>query len=149
MLQVLHQTGINPHTLTLELTERLVLDNVNDTITKIQTLRGIGVHFSMDDFGTGYSSLSSLKRLPINELKIDQSFVRDIAMDKDDAAIVQTIIAMARNLGLKVFAEGVETEEQRAFLKQHGCASYQGYFFSKPVPLAVFEALLITDTHRL
>lgn len=144
--QVLNNTGINPNKLTLELTESLVLDDVNDTVTKMQALRAMGVHFSMDDFGTGYSSLSSLKKLPINELKIDYSFVRDIVFDKDDAAIVQTIIAMAHNLGLKVVAEGVETEEQRVFLKQHGCCLYQGYLFSKPVPLAVFEKLL-TDCH--
>jgi EAL domain-containing protein (putative c-di-GMP-specific phosphodiesterase class I) len=140
--QVLNHTGINPDKLTLELTESLVLDDVNDTITKMKALRAIGVHFSMDDFGTGYSSLSSLKKLPITELKIDYSFVRDIITDKDDAAIVQTIIAMAHNLGLKVVAEGVETEEQLTFLKRHGCYLYQGYFFSKPVPLAVFENLL-------
>jgi EAL domain-containing protein (putative c-di-GMP-specific phosphodiesterase class I) len=113
----------------------------------MKALRAIGVHFSMDDFGTGYSSLSSLKKLPINELKIDYSFVRDITVDKDDAAIVQTIIAMAHNLGLKVVAEGVETEEQQVFLKRHGCSLYQGYLFSKPVPLAVFERLLMTATH--
>lgn len=140
--QVLNCTRINPNKLTLELTESLVLDDVNDTVTKMKALRTIGVEFSMDDFGTGYSSLSSLKKLPINELKIDQSFVRDIVIDKDDAAIVQTIIAMAHNLGLKVVAEGVETEEQWVFLKQHRCCLYQGYLFSKPVPLAVFESLL-------
>jgi diguanylate cyclase (GGDEF)-like protein/PAS domain S-box-containing protein len=146
--QVLNYTGINPNKLTLELTESLVLDDVNDTVTKMKALRAIGVHFSMDDFGTGYSSLSSLKKLPINELKIDYSFVRDIVVDKDDAAIVQTIIAMAHILGLKVIAEGVETEAQQAFLKQHDCSLYQGYLFSKPVPLVDFEALL-ADAPRL
>lgn len=140
--QVVNDTGINADKLILELTESVVLNDVNDTITKMKALRAIGVHFSMDDFGTGYSSLSSLKKLPINELKIDKTFVRDITVNKDDATIVQTIIAMAHNLGLKVVAEGVETEEQRIFLKQHGCSLYQGYLFSKPVPLAVFETLL-------
>jgi len=95
----------------------------------------------MDDFGTGYSSLSNLKKLPIKELKIDQSFVRDIPGDKDDASIVQTIIAMAHNLGLNVVAEGVETEEQRAFLEQHDCSVCQGFLFSKPLPLDKFESL--------
>ncbi|MDP3839752.1 MAG: EAL domain-containing protein [Methylococcales bacterium] len=145
--QVLNRTAINPDKLTLELTESLVLDDVNDTVTKMEALRDVGVHFSMDDFGTGYSSLSSLKKLPIHELKIDYSFVRDITVDSDDAAIVQTIIAMAHNLGLKVIAEGVETEAQRTFLEQHGCLVYQGYLFSKPVPIDEFESLLTDNTH--
>jgi EAL domain-containing protein (putative c-di-GMP-specific phosphodiesterase class I) len=145
--QVLNLTAINPDRLTLELTESLVLDDVNDTVTKMKALRAVGVHFSMDDFGTGYSSLSHLKKLPINELKIDYSFVRDITVDTDDAAIVQTIIAMAHNLGLKVIAEGVETEAQRTFLEQHGCLVYQGYLFSKPLPIDEFE-ILLTDTSR-
>ena len=140
--QVIRQTAIKPDRLKLELTESLVLDDINDTISKINALSEVGVHFSMDDFGTGYSSLSNLKKLPIHQLKIDQSFVRDIATDSDDAAIVQTIIAMAINLGLEVIAEGVETEEQVTFLQQHGCLAYQGYLFSKPVPLEEFEALL-------
>lgn len=145
--QVLKRTAINPDRLTLELTESLVLDDVNDTVTKMKALRAVGVHFSMDDFGTGYSSLAHLKKLPINELKIDYSFVRDITVDSDDAAIVQTIIAMAHNLGLKVVAEGVETEEQRSFLEQHGCLIYQGYLFSKPIPIDAFETLLTDVTH--
>jgi EAL domain-containing protein (putative c-di-GMP-specific phosphodiesterase class I) len=96
----------------------------------------------MDDFGTGYSSLSSLKKLPLDQLKIDQSFIRDILIDQDDAVIVKTIITMAKNLGIDVIAEGVETEAQRAFLDRHGCPVCQGYLFSKPVPLAEFEQLL-------
>ena len=141
--QVFSRINVKPDRLVLELTESVVLDDVNDTIIKMNTLRKLGIHFSMDDFGTGYSSLLNLKRLPINELKIDYSFVRDLIVDGDDAAIVQTIIAMARNLGLKVVAEGVETEEQRVFLEQHGCLIYQGYLFSKPVPIDEFEALLM------
>lgn len=140
--EVIKRTAIKPEKLILELTESLVLDDVNDTVTKMKALREVGVHFSMDDFGTGYSSLSNLKKLPIHELKIDYSFVRDITVDADDAAIVQTIIAMAHNLGLKVVAEGVETEEQRIFLEQHGCLIFQGYLFSKPIPIDEFESLL-------
>jgi EAL domain-containing protein (putative c-di-GMP-specific phosphodiesterase class I) len=96
----------------------------------------------MDDFGTGYSSLSSLKKLPLDQLKIDQSFVRDISIDMDDAIIVETIIAMAKKLGMEVIAEGVETEVQRAFLARHDCRLFQGYLFSKPVPIEQFELLL-------
>jgi predicted signal transduction protein with EAL and GGDEF domain len=139
---VILRSGINPERLKLELTESLVLDNIDDTIIKMNSLREIGVRFSMDDFGTGYSSLSSLKKLPLNQLKIDQSFVRDIASDPDDVVIVQTIIAMAKSLGMAVIAEGVETEVQRAFLEQHDCHLYQGYLFSRPVPIEQFETLL-------
>jgi EAL domain-containing protein (putative c-di-GMP-specific phosphodiesterase class I) len=108
----------------------------------MKALKRIGIHFSMDDFGTGYSSLSVLKKLPINQLKIDQSFIRDISIDSDDAIIVQTIIAMANKLGMEVIAEGVETEEQRAFLERQGCSVIQGYLFGKPVPIEQFEQLL-------
>jgi EAL domain-containing protein (putative c-di-GMP-specific phosphodiesterase class I) len=120
----------------------MILDNVTDTIEKMQTLKLLGIRFSMDDFGTGYSSLSYLKKLPLTQLKIDRSFVRDIITDPSDAIIVQTIIGMADNLGLNVIAEGVETEEQRACLERQGCLAYQGYLFGKPMPLAAFEDLL-------
>ena len=125
--------------LKLELTESLVLDNIDDTIVKMHALREIGVRFSLDDFGTGYSSFSYLTQLPLDQLKIDQSFVRNIGVKSTDAIIVQTIIGMAHNLGIEVIAEGVETEEQRAFLEQHGCPACQGYLFSKPVPIEEFE----------
>ncbi|MBI3222115.1 MAG: EAL domain-containing protein [Nitrosomonadales bacterium] len=138
----LNNSAIKPDRLKLEMTESLVLSDIDDTIAKMQELRKRGVCFSMDDFGTGHSSLSSLRKLPLDQLKIDQSFVRDITTDPDDAVIVQTIIAMAQNLGMEVIAEGVETEPQRAFLQQHGCDTYQGYLFSKPLPLAQFEELL-------
>ena len=139
----INQEGINPNKLNLELTESLVLHDVADTIRKMHALQDVGVQFSMDDFGTGFSSLSSLKKLPIDQLKIDQSFVRDIATDSDDQVIVQTIIAMAHQLGQKVIAEGVETDSQRLFLAQHGCFACQGYLFGKPVPLEEFEMLLM------
>lgn len=140
--QILRHSAINPNRLKLELTESLVLDNIDETILKMNALRQIGVSFSMDDFGTGYSSLSSLKKLPLDQLKIDQSFVRDISIDPDDAVIVQTIIDMAKNLGMGVIAEGVETEAQRDFLEKQGCPLFQGYLFSKPMPIKQFEQLL-------
>jgi diguanylate cyclase (GGDEF)-like protein len=134
--------AINPKRLKLELTESMLLENIEDTIVTMNTLKEIGVRFSLDDFGIGYSSLQYLKRLPLDQLKIDQSFVRDIATDSSDRAIVRTIIAMAQILNLDVIAEGVETEEQRQLLMGNGCTHYQGYLFGKPVPIEQFEALL-------
>ncbi len=140
--EVLEKTGINPEVLKLELTESLVLDNVDDSIRKMQELKKLGIKFSMDDFGTGYSSLAYLSRLPIDQLKIDQSFVRDITTDPNDAAIVQTIISMAYSLKMDVIAEGVETQAQREFLESRGCLFYQGYFYAKPLPIADVERKL-------
>ena len=139
---VLEETGASPSRIKLELTESMVLDNVHDTIEKMNALRALGVRFSMDDFGTGQSSLSYLTRLPLDQLKIDQSFVHNIGIAATDAVIIQTIIGMARNLGLEVIAEGVETPAQRAFLALNGCQLCQGYLFSRPVPPAEFESLL-------
>jgi len=139
---LLFETGAKPSHLKLELTESTVLENVEDTIAKMRELRLLGITFSMDDFGTGYSSLSYLKRLPLDQIKIDQTFVRDITTDPNDAAIVQTIIAMTEALGLNVIAEGVETPEQQEFLELRGCHAFQGYLFSKPVPLHQFLDLL-------
>ncbi len=133
---------INPMRLKLELTESMLLDNIDSTIATMNALKELGIRFSLDDFGTGYSSLQYLKRLPLYQLKIDQSFVRDIAADSSDQAIVRTIIAMAHTLNLNVIAEGVETEEQRQLLLNAGCAHYQGYLFGKPAPIAQFEAVL-------
>ncbi len=127
--------GIDPAGLKLELTESLLVDNIKHIIATMTVLREFGIKFSLDDFGTGYSSLQYLKNLPLTQLKIDQSFVRDIATDYSDRAIVLTIITMAHSLGLDVIAEGVETEEQRQFLRDKGCMSYQGYLFSKPLPI--------------
>ncbi len=138
--RALRESGAKPSLLKLELTESTVLENVEDTISKMLELKRLGVSFSMDDFGTGYSSLQYLKRLPLDQVKIDRSFVRDITSDPDDAAIVQTIIAMSQALELNVIAEGVETEAQRDFLDRHGCRAFQGYLFSRPVPLEQFEA---------
>ncbi|MDD4912104.1 MAG: EAL domain-containing protein [Sideroxydans sp.] len=138
--RVLVETGAKPSHLKLELTESTVLENVEDTIAKMRELKLLGISFSMDDFGTGYSSLQYLKLLPLDQIKIDQSFVRDITTDPNDAAIVQTIIAMTEALGLNVIAEGVETKEQQAFLEQRGCHTFQGYYFGHPVPLSQFEA---------
>jgi diguanylate cyclase (GGDEF)-like protein len=140
---VLQDSGANPSLLKLELTESLVLDNVQDTIAKMQQLKAMGVRFSMDDFGTGQSSLTYLTQLPLDQLKIDQSFIHNIGVHASDAVIVQTIIGMANTLGLEVIAEGVETEAQRDFLAAHGCYLCQGYLFAKPLPVVEFEAMLL------
>jgi EAL domain-containing protein (putative c-di-GMP-specific phosphodiesterase class I) len=134
--------GIIPRRLKLELTESMLLEDIEEIIVTMNALKTIGVQFSLDDFGTGYSSLQYLKRLPLDQLKIDQSFVRDIVTDNSDKAIVRTIIAMAEGLGISVIAEGVETEEQRQLLLNKGCTNFQGYLFAKPVPIEQFEALL-------
>ncbi|HZW24641.1 MAG TPA: EAL domain-containing protein [Gallionella sp.] len=139
---VVQRHAIDPKLLKLELTESLLLETIEDTIATMNALNEIGVQFSLDDFGTGYSSLQYLKQLPLDQLKIDQSFVRDLVTDSSDKAIVRTIIAMANSLGLNVIAEGVETEEQRERLQGKGCAHYQGYLFGKPLPIGQFETLL-------
>lgn len=133
---------IDPNRLKLELTESVVLSDVADVISKMHSLKALGVRLSLDDFGTGYSSLSYLKKLPLDQIKIDQSFVRDLTTDPNDAVMVQTIINLANNFRLNVIAEGVETEAQLNFLKLNGCMAYQGYLFSKPVPIEQFETLL-------
>ncbi|MGQ7818422.1 EAL domain-containing protein [Metapseudomonas furukawaii] len=138
----LASSGLPARALTLEITEGIVIQNLDDTIGKMRRLKRLGVSFAMDDFGTGYSSLTYLKRLPVDALKIDQSFVRDSTLDPNDAEIIRAIVAMARSLDLEMVAEGVERPEQLAFLEQQGCHLYQGYLFSKPVPLAEFRALL-------
>ena len=142
VLAVLERTGAAASLLKLELTESLLISNVKDVIAKMKALKTRGIVFSLDDFGTGYSSLSYLKRLPLDQLKIDQSFVRDILIDPDDAAIAKMVIALADSLGLDVIAEGVETLEQRDALAAMGCRRYQGYFFSRPLPAQEFETLV-------
>lgn len=133
---------INPARLKLELTESMLFENTAALMATMNTLHASGVQFSLDNFGTGYSSLQYLKSLPLNQIKIDQSFVRDLSVDPGDSAIARTIIAMAQSLGLEVIAEGVETEQQRQLLLDQGCTHFQGYLFGQPVPIEQFEALL-------
>ncbi len=136
---ILADTKARPNLLKLELTESLLLRDVDEIIKKMMTLKSIGVCFALDDFGTGYSSLLYLKRLPLDQLKIDQSFVRDVLVDPNGAAIARTVAALGQTLGLKVIAEGVETQAQRDFLARVGCHAYQGYLISRPLPVAGFE----------
>jgi diguanylate cyclase (GGDEF)-like protein/PAS domain S-box-containing protein len=139
---LLHKFNLDASRIKLELTEGVILDDVNDVVEKMHALKALGVTLSLDDFGTGYSSLSYLKLLPLDQIKIDQSFVRNVTVDRKDAILVQTIIDMAQNFGFDVIAEGVETEAQLAFLKQHDCMAYQGYLFSKPVAIDTFTEWL-------
>lgn len=138
---VLQRTGAPAQKLMLELTESLLVTNIEATIAKMAAIKALGVSFSLDDFGTGFSSLSYLKRLPLDELKIDRSFVRDILIDPNDTAIARMVVALGNSLGLAVIAEGVETAAQRDALAALGCLRYQGYYFSKPLPLAQIESL--------
>jgi|GEM_PF-2462136 len=142
VMAALTQSGASPDLLKLELTENLLLEDVEATIARMHELRALGVGFSLDDFGTGYSSLAYLKRLPLDQLKIDRSFVRDVLTDANDASIARTVLALGHSLGLSVIAEGVETEGQRNFLAEQGCEGFQGYLFGKPVPAEAFERLL-------
>ena len=141
---VVEYTGADPSKLKLELTESMLVHDVNETIDKMNQLKAGGIGFSLDDFGTGYSSLTYLKRMPIDHIKIDQSFVRDVMTDPNDAAIAKTVINLGHSLGMFVVAEGVETEEQVAFLSFHGCDIYQGYHFGRPVPVDQFERQVLT-----
>lgn len=139
VMGILQRTGANPHRLKLELTESMLIENVDNIIQKMLELKKIGILFSLDDFGTGYSSLSSLKHLPLDQLKIDQSFIDDVVSDHSGAAITTTIVSLGKSLGLNVIAEGVETLAQRNFLVGAGCFAYQGYLFSRPLTLHEFE----------
>ena len=140
---VLERTGVQPRRLKLELTESSLVHDMEDIIAKMEQLKALGVGFSLDDFGTGYSSLSYLKRLPLDQLKIDQSFVRDVLTDPNGAAIARMVIGLGDSLHLAVIAEGVETLEQREFLMRNGCHLFQGYLFSKPVPAEAFESYVM------
>ncbi|HIJ38786.1 MAG TPA: EAL domain-containing protein, partial [Rhodospirillaceae bacterium] len=143
LLNSLRISGVDPGKLKLELTESLLLDNIEDVIAKMALLKEKGIGLSLDDFGTGYSSLSYLKRLPLDQLKIDQSFVQDMLLDVNNATIAKTIVTLGQSLGFSVIAEGVETGAQRDFLARSGCLAYQGYFFSRPLPLEKFEAFAL------
>lgn len=142
VVESLALTGANPHLLKLEITESMVVDNVQETITKMHELKELGISFSMDDFGTGYSSLSYLQKLPLDQLKIDQSFVRNLSFDGHDSAIVKTIINLGENLSLNIIAEGVETKMQCDYLSNFGCLIFQGYLFSRPLPEDEFMAMV-------
>jgi EAL domain-containing protein (putative c-di-GMP-specific phosphodiesterase class I) len=146
---VLERSGARPERLKLELTESMLVNDVDDTIAKMTALQAWGVGLALDDFGTGYSSLSYLKKLPLNQLKIDQSFVRDLLTNPQDAAIARVVVGLAHSMGLDVIAEGVETEDQRAFLASIGCHAYQGYLVSKPLPVAQFAAFLAAYNRKL
>ena len=140
VLATLARTRANPKRLKLELTESMLVDDVQAIIAKMEVLKMSGISFSLDDFGTGYSSLAYLKRLPLNQLKIDQGFVRNIVTDPNDATIAKMIVVLAESMGLSVIAEGVELQAQADFLAHLGCHAYQGYLFDKPLPLAELEA---------
>jgi EAL domain-containing protein (putative c-di-GMP-specific phosphodiesterase class I) len=139
---ILAETGLPPHCLELEITESTMMHRAEEAAASLRDLHALGVQISLDDFGTGYSSLAYLHRFPVHTLKVDQSFVRDIRSDRDDAAIVSTVISLARQLELKSLAEGVETPEQLAFLRTRGCDSYQGFLFCRPKSAAETGALL-------
>jgi len=141
VVHAIEAAGANPRNLTLELTESILVENVDDIIAKMTALRSLGLGFSLDDFGTGYSSLSYLKRLPLGQLKIDRSFVRDLLVDDNSLTIAQVIISLSYAMNLPVIAEGVETEEQRKVLEEMGCHTYQGFLFSRPLPVDEFELL--------
>jgi len=143
--RILKETGLEPYYLELEITESIVMENVDFNIMMLRKLTEMGPQISLDDFGTGWASISYLKYFPLDNLKIDQSFVRSITTDYKDAAIVSSIIDMAHKLNLKVTAEGVETEEQLAFLKQRQCDNMQGYLFSKPLLAQEFEKIFTQD----
>jgi len=139
---VLEQTGLDPRWLEIEITENMVMHDGEQMVDMLRAIKRLGVQIAVDDFGTGYSSLSYLRRFPVDRLKVDRSFVQEMAKDADSAAIVRTIIALGHNLGLKVVAEGVESEEQIAFLADNGCDELQGYYFSKPISAWRFRKLL-------
>jgi EAL domain-containing protein (putative c-di-GMP-specific phosphodiesterase class I) len=138
ILRTIEATGANPKRLKLEVTESLLLNNVDEVIGKMVALKSRGVGFSLDDFGTGYSSLAYLKLLPLDQIKIDKSFVRDVLTDTNDLAIIRIVVALASTMGIAVMAEGVETDAQRALLAANGCHAYQGYYFARPVPIHAF-----------
>jgi EAL domain-containing protein (putative c-di-GMP-specific phosphodiesterase class I) len=144
VIDTLRASGADPNRLKIEITESLLIKDLEETKQKMMELKAMGVRFSLDDFGTGYSSLAYLQRLPLDQLKIDQSFVQDVVTNQNDASITRAIIGLAQNLGLTVIAEGVETEDQRNFLVEEGCRQFQGFLYHRPLPVASFEAFAAT-----
>lgn len=140
--ELIEETKCKSQWLEFEVTESQIMTNPDEAIKILTEISNMGIELAVDDFGTGYSSLAYLKRLPLDKLKIDQAFIRDLPKDEEDAGIARAVIALAKSLNLKVIAEGVETKEQKDFLVQNGCKSIQGYFYSKPIPAAEFEVLL-------
>jgi len=140
---LIKETRCKPECIGLEVTEGQIMTNPEEAIVILKQVSDLGIELAIDDFGTGYSSLSYLKKLPIDKLKIDQSFVRDLPDDEEDAGITKAVIALAKSLNLKIIAEGVETKEQKEFLIENGCSSIQGYYYSKPIPSVEMEDILI------
>jgi EAL domain-containing protein (putative c-di-GMP-specific phosphodiesterase class I) len=149
VIDIVERTGANPNRLELELTESTLFSDAEAVTEKMATLKAKGIRFSLDDFGTGFSSLTYLRRMPLDKLKIDRSFIAEVQSNANDAAIARTIIALGASMGLSVVAEGVETEEQRAFLADHGCTSYQGFLFGVPVAVDALERLIRSGTTTL
>ena len=141
----LEGSGLDPRWLELEVTESMIMRDTAQSVAKMRQLEAMGITLAIDDFGTGYSSLAALKSFPISRLKIDQSFVRDLVANPDDQAITCAIISLSHQLDMRVIAEGVETEQQRSFLKQHGCDEMQGYLFSRPVPPQEIAAMMLGE----
>jgi EAL domain-containing protein (putative c-di-GMP-specific phosphodiesterase class I) len=148
VLEIVRETGAPIALLKLELTESMLADDIDEVVRKMTELKSHGVRFSLDDFGTGFSSLNYLRRLPLDQLKIDQSFVRDMLRSSKDASIAQTVITLGQSLGLDVIAEGVETSEHRRLLADMGCQSYQGYLFARPLTILDFEAFAVDAAAR-
>jgi EAL domain-containing protein (putative c-di-GMP-specific phosphodiesterase class I) len=144
--RAVRQSGLDPRTLKLEITESVVMQDVESTLTTLRALKALGIQLAIDDFGTGYSSLTYLKRFPLDTLKIDRSFVDGLGQDVQDTAIVRSVVALAKTLNLSVTGEGVETVEQRMHLKQLGCDLAQGYMFARPSPPELLDAMLLNDS---
>ena len=146
---ILNNTGVNPELIELEITESMLMENMNSVLPMMQRLKDLGLSLAIDDFGTGYSSLAYLKQMPIDVLKVDRAFVRDLPMDENDCAITRAVILMAQQLGLKVVAEGIEESDQADFLTDSGCELGQGFLYSRPLNLADLEQVLRSDDPEL